>query len=144
MAHPILIPEHETEVVSAGIRRTGDPDAVSTTALREIVVRGARVSSQHRKAHELALMARIVNGMPNDLAPFVRGIRCMSEHGRVYAVALWPWDAGIAREVAGEVDRLSGGHGGLDVHPSDVAGRATCLHVDAHWPDDFEDDDGVP
>lgn len=147
MPHAIVIPEHEFEVVRAGRERSADPDRVPTTALREAWVGGARLTSRHRKAHELAHMACIVAGMPHDLSPFIREVSCLSEQGRVYAVALGPWDVDVARDVAREMDRMGGalgGHGGIDVRPHEGGHRQAVVHVDARWPDDFEVDDRVP
>jgi hypothetical protein len=77
---PLLrAPQFEPEVLAAAARKAkGGGERIATTAFCEIVVRGVRLTSAWRKAHELNAMARVVVALPDHLLVLVHSMACDS------------------------------------------------------------------
>jgi hypothetical protein len=110
-------PEFEPEVIAAAARRLGgDLDRVPTTALGEVKVRGVRLTSRFRKAHELHAMAHVVDALPDGWLPFVKSIYCDGKLA-VYTVKVVPCRRVDMRTLADLISDLfvrhAGGHNGV-------------------------------
>jgi hypothetical protein len=119
-------PEFEPEVIAAAARRLGgDLDRAPTTSLSEVVVRGVRLTSRYRKAHELSAMASVIEALPHGWAPFVRSVYCDSRLS-AYEVKLVPCRRADMRTLGDLMSDLivleTGGHNGVHLSHGPHAG----------------------
>lgn len=144
------IPRFEPEVVEAEARRRwrGDDEKVATTAVKELAVRGVRITSRYQKAYELELMGRIIDAMPPCVSAQIESVWCDSKACHCYSITLKP-SAGHARveETAAVAAalfsnlalELHGGHNGIVV--LGPGGEYPALaDADPDWRDDYLDD----
>jgi hypothetical protein len=123
---PHRFPEFEPEVIAAAARRLGgDLERAPTTAIGETMVRGVRLCSRYRKAHEMAVMAAMVEDLPDGWLPFVTSVICDSALS-TYVVKVTPCRRTDMRTLAALISDLivrhAGGHNGVHLSHGPHAG----------------------
>lgn len=126
-------PQFEPEVLaSAAFKADGGGDRIATTAVCEIIVRGVRLTSAWRKAHELNAMARIVEALPDHWLMLVRSMACDSRLS-AYEVNTAPCRVQDMRCLAELFSDLivanAGGHNGVNLS----SGPHAAVLVDGRW-----------
>lgn len=132
----VKVPRFEPEVIKAAVdkRLDGDDEKIATTALKELVVEGVKISSRYDKAHEYDVLSRVVQEMPKDLRWLVQEVFCDSKATCTYSVTLRQWDFvdEVAKYFNAALLEHNGGHNGIDLC---VAGddRTKTVWVDPQW-----------
>lgn len=126
-------PQFEPEVLAAAARTTrGGGERVATTAIGEIIVRGVRLTSTWRKAHELNAMARVVEALPDHWLMLVRSMVCDSRLC-AYEINTKPCRVQDMRCLAELFSDLlvahAGGHNGVNLS----SGPHSAVLVDGRW-----------
>jgi len=126
-------PQFEPEVLAAAARRSrGGGERIATTAVGEIVVRGVRLTSLWRKAHELNAMARVVRALPEHWLAVVESMACDSRLC-AYEINTTPCRVQDMRCLAELCSDLlvvqAGGHNGVSLS----SGPHAAVLVDGRW-----------
>ena len=127
------VPQFEPEVLAAATRRAkGDAGRIATTAVDEVVVRGVRLTSRWRKAHELNAMARVVRALPEHWLAVVESMACDSRLC-AYEINTTPCRVQDMRCLAELCSDLlvvqAGGHNGVSLS----SGPHAAVLVDGRW-----------
>jgi hypothetical protein len=137
----IVIPRHEPEIISAGIKKCGgDDECVATTSVRSLKIAGVLIVSRYRHADEFARMQKMVLAMPGKLLREVKSILCDSKVSHCYFVVLRRWDNPSARMIGLHLEHqarmLAGGHNGIQIRADDGSVLGDPEHstwVDCCW-----------
>jgi len=129
-------PQFEPEVLAAAARKAeGGGERIATTSVCRIVVRGVRLTSVWRKAHELNAMARVVEALPDHWLMLVRSMACDSRLC-AYEVNSAPCRMQDMRCLAELFSDLlvahAGGHNGLTLN----SGPHAAVLVDGRWAEE--------
>jgi hypothetical protein len=126
-------PQFEPEVLAAATRSAkGAGERIATTAIGEIIVRGVRLTSGWRKAHELNAMAKVVEALPDHWLMLVRSMACDSRLA-VFEINTKPCRVQDMRCLAELFSELivayAGGHNGVNLS----SGPHAAVLVDGRW-----------
>jgi hypothetical protein len=126
-------PQFEPEVLAAAARGpTGSGERFPTTAIGALVVRGVRLTSAWRKAHELNAMARVVEALPDHWLMLVRTMACDSRLCvyEVNTAACRVQDMRCLAELFSElIVAHAGGHNGVNLS----SGPHSAVLLDGRW-----------
>jgi len=120
----IVIPRHEPEIISAGIKKCGgDDEYVATTSVRSLKIAGVLIVSRYRHVDEFARMQKMVLSLPGKFLREVKSILCDSRVSHCYFVVLRRWDNQLARVIGLYLEHrartLAGGHNGIQIRADD-------------------------
>ena len=126
-------PQFEPEVLASAARKaeTGG-ERIATTAICEIIVRGVRLTSTWRKAHELNAMARVVEALPDHWLMLVRSMACDSRlcAYEVNTAHCREQDMRCLAELFSDLIVVhAGGHNGVNLS----SGPHAAVLVDGRW-----------
>jgi hypothetical protein len=141
-----IIPQHEPEVIAAGARKYfGDDEKVATTSMDLLIVRGVKITSRYKKAHEFELMRAMILALRLEQCRAVQSIFCDSKAGSCFSVVLRPrpWNEGAARAIGRRLEEVAmtygGGHNGITVSADDgdASNIFGSLHQLVHFDPDW-------
>ena len=137
----IVIPRHELEIISAGIKKCGGDDAyVATTSIRSLKIDGVLIVSRYKNADEFARMQKMIHSLPGKFLREVKSILCDSKVSHCYFVVLRRWDSPLARIIGlyleHQAKMLAGGHNGIQIQADDgsaLGDPEQSTWVDCSW-----------